>query len=89
MRHELRQGDAKALLQLLCQGLNAAHGMREVAQVLLDDGQHDFTLFAAGCITNTAPRGRGNLRSINGDKAEVGGGHGWSPYERLMRKQAR
>jgi hypothetical protein len=29
--------------------------MRDVAEVLLDDGQHDFAFFPAGCITNTAP----------------------------------
>ena len=55
MRHELWQGDAKAPLQLLCQGLNAVHGMREMTEMLLDDEQHDFAFFAAGCIKNTAP----------------------------------
>jgi hypothetical protein len=41
MWRDFRQGDAEASLQLFCQGLNAVHGMREVAQVLLDDGQHE------------------------------------------------
>jgi hypothetical protein len=63
--------------------------MHDVSQVLLDNEQHDFAFLAADCITNTAPRGRGNLRAINGDKAEVRGGHGRSPYEMLTRKQAR
>jgi hypothetical protein len=63
--------------------------MREMTEMLLDDEQHDFALFAAGCITNTVPRGGRNLRTIDGNKAEVSGGHGRSPYERLMRKQAR
>jgi hypothetical protein len=63
--------------------------MRDVTQMLPDDGYHDFALFAAGCITNTAPRSRRNLRTIDSNKAEVSGGHGRSPYERLMRKQAK
>jgi hypothetical protein len=62
--------------------------MRDVTQMLPDDGYHDFALFAAGCITNTAPRSRRNLRTIDSNKAEVSGGHGRSPYERLMRQQA-
>ena len=89
MWRDFRQGDAKALLSLLGQGLNAAYGMCEVARMLLDDGQHDFAFLAADCITNTAPRGGRNLRTIDGNKAEVSGGHGQSPYEMLTRKQAR
>jgi hypothetical protein len=44
--------------------------------MLPNDGHHDFAFFAAGSITNAAPRGRGDLRAINGDKAEVRGVHG-------------
>jgi len=53
--------------------------VRDVTQVLLDDEQHDFTLFSASCITNTAPRGGRNLRTIDGNKAEMRGGHERSP----------
>jgi hypothetical protein len=62
--------------------------MRDVPQMLPDDGHHDFAFFAAGCITNTAPRSRRNLRTIDRNKEEVSSGHGRSPYESLMRKQA-
>jgi hypothetical protein len=36
--------------------------------MLLDDEQHDFAFFTAGSITNTAPWGGRNLRTIDSYK---------------------
>jgi hypothetical protein len=62
--------------------------VRDVAQVLLDDGQPDFA-FAADIPPTRTARGRSNLGAVNGYKTKIRGTHRQYPYARLMRKQAR